>query len=160
MKPRPAPLPPRPFTLRAALVLWLVIGVLLGVAAATFATSAAFQDFERAGFIGLGVLLGALAVLTLALLLPLRRGVRSARELLTTVGVIAGVPVLVRGTPGLSVLAVGMLVAVLLMWLPQSSGPFPPPSPEARRRLRPPRAGSRPRRGGSGATRAPGRPRA
>lgn len=136
MKPRKAPLPPRPFTLRAALGLWLVIGLLLGVAAATFATSGAMRDLERAGFIGLGVILGALAVLTLVLLLPLRRGVRSARELLTTIGVIAGVPVLVRGVPGLSLLAVGMLVAVLLMWLPQSSAYFQLTSPKARKRFR------------------------
>lgn len=136
MKSRKEPLPPRPFTLRAALVLWLIVAVLLGVAAATFATSAALQDLERAGFIGLGVILGALAVLQLLLLLPLRRGRRSARELLTTIGVIAGVPVLVRGTPGLSVLAVGMLVAVLLMWLPQSSDYFQLTQPKPKRRFR------------------------
>ncbi|MFC3300182.1 hypothetical protein FJV46_02865 [Arthrobacter agilis] len=130
------PLPPRPFTLRAALILWLVISVLLGVAAGTFITFATLQDSDRAGFIGLGTLFGALAILQLLLLLPLRRGRRSARELLSTVGIIVGVPILVRGTPGLSLVAGAMLVAVLLMWLPQSSDYFQLTQPRAKKRLR------------------------
>ncbi|WP_247826969.1 hypothetical protein [Arthrobacter antioxidans] len=130
------PLPPRPFTLRAAVVLWLVIAVLLLIAAGTFITSSAVQDGDRAGFIGLGALFGALAVLQLLLLFPLRRGRRSARELLSTIGIIAGVPIVVRGTPGLSLVAGAMLVAVLLMWLPQSSDYFQLTQPKARKRLR------------------------
>ncbi|MFJ6001114.1 hypothetical protein [Arthrobacter sp. NPDC092385] len=136
MRPRKDPLPPRPFPLRAAIVLWLVIAVLLLVAAGTFLTSAAVQDLERAGFIGLGALFGALAVLQLLLLLPLRRGRRSARELLSTIGIIVGVPIIVRGTPGLSLIAGAMLVAVLLMWLPQSSDYFQLTQPKAKKRLR------------------------
>ncbi|MHA7279280.1 hypothetical protein ACX80H_05955 [Arthrobacter sp. MDT2-2] len=136
MSPRKDPLPPRPFPLRAAIVLWLVIAVLLLIAAGTFITSAAVQDLDRAGFIGLGTLLGALAILQLLLLLPLRRGRRSARELLSTIGIIAGVPVVVRGTPGLSLIAVGMLVAVLLLWLPQSSAFFQQTQPKERKRFR------------------------
>ncbi|MHA7143459.1 hypothetical protein ACX80U_01960 [Arthrobacter sp. TmT3-37] len=132
MGPRPNALPPRPFTLRAAIVLWLVIAVLLLIAAGTFITSAAMQDLDRAGFIGLG----ALAVLQLILLLPLRRGRRSARELLSTIGIIVGVPIIVRGTPGLSLIAGAMLVAVLLMWLPQSSDYFQLTQPKAKKRFR------------------------
>ncbi|TKV29412.1 hypothetical protein FDK12_00210 [Arthrobacter sp. NamB2] len=132
-------LPPRPFTLRAALVLWLAIAVLLLIAAGTFLTSAAVQDLDRAGFIGLGALFGALAVLQLVLLLPLRRGRRSARELLSTIGIIVGVPILVRGTPGLSLIAGVMLVAVLLMWLPQSSDFFQLTQPKAKKRFRLPK---------------------
>ncbi|WDF32735.1 hypothetical protein PTW37_12840 [Arthrobacter agilis] len=131
-----APLPSRPFTLRAAIILWLVISVLLGVAAGTFITSATLQDSDRAGFIGLGTLFGALAILQLLLLLPLRRGRRSARELLSTVGIIVGVPILVRGTPGLSLVAGAMLFAVLLMWLPQSSDYFQLTQPRAKKRFR------------------------
>jgi hypothetical protein len=136
VSPRKDALPPRPFPLRAAIALWLVVAVLLLVAAGTFITSAAVQDLDRAGFIGLGTLLGALAILQLLLLLPLRRGRRSARELLSTIGIIAGVPVVVRGTPGLSLIAVGMLVAVLLLWLPQSSAFFQQTQPKARKRFR------------------------
>ncbi|MHA7208835.1 hypothetical protein [Arthrobacter sp. MDT1-65] len=136
MKPRTNSLPPRPFTLRAAIILWLVIAVLLLVASATFITSAAVQDLERAGFIGLGALFGALAVLQLLLLLPLRRGRRGAREVLTTVGIIVGVPIVVRGTPGLSLIAGAMLLAVLLMWLPQSSDYFQLTQPKAKKRFR------------------------
>ncbi|AUZ89081.1 hypothetical protein CVO76_16655 [Arthrobacter agilis] len=136
MGSRPNALPPRPFTLRAAIVLWLVIAVLLLIAAGTFITSAAMQDLDRAGFIGLGALFGALAVLQLILLLPLRRGRRSARELLSTIGIIVGVPIIVRGTPGLSLIAGAMLVAVLLMWLPQSSDYFQLTQPKAKKRFR------------------------
>jgi hypothetical protein len=131
-----APLPPRPFTLRAAIILWLVISVLLAVAAGTFITSSMVQDSDRAGFIGLGTLFGGLAVLQLLLLLPLRRGRRGARELLSTIGIIAGVPIIVRGTPGLSLVAGAMLIAVLLMWLPQSSDYFQLTQPKARKRFR------------------------
>ncbi|MHA7188916.1 hypothetical protein ACX80N_01320 [Arthrobacter sp. MDT2-16] len=136
----PKPLPPRPFTLRAAIVLWLAVALLLLVAAGTFITSAAVQDLDRAGFIGLGALFGALAVLQLLLLLPLRRGRRSAREVLSTIGIIVGVPIIVRGTPGLSLIAGAMLVAMLLMWLPQSSDYFQLTEPKARKRFRLPGA--------------------
>ncbi|KQO03732.1 MULTISPECIES: hypothetical protein [unclassified Arthrobacter] len=131
-----APLPPRPFTLRAAIILWLVISVLLAVAAGSFIASAVMEDSDRAGFIGLGTLFGALAVLQLILLLPLRRGRRGGRELLSTIGIIVGVPIIVRGTPGLSLVAVAMLVAVLLMWLPQSSDYFQLTQPKAKKRFR------------------------
>jgi hypothetical protein len=131
-----APLPPRPFTLRAAIILWLVISVLLAVASGSFIASAVMEDSDRAGFIGLGTLFGALAVLQLILLLPLRRGRRGGRELLSTIGIIVGVPIIVRGTPGLSLVAVAMLVAVLLMWLPQSSDYFQLTQPKAKKRFR------------------------
>ncbi|MEC5199039.1 zinc transporter ZupT [Arthrobacter sp. PL16] len=130
------PLPRRPFTLRAAIILWLVVSVLLAVAAGTFVASAAAQNLERAGLIGLGALFGGLAALQLLLLLPLRRGRRGARELLSTIGIIVGVPIIVRGTPGLSLIAGAMLVAVLLMWLPQSSDYFQLTHPKARKKFR------------------------
>ncbi|RJT83055.1 hypothetical protein D6T63_00925 [Arthrobacter cheniae] len=130
------PLPRRPFTLRAAIILWLVVSVLLAVAAGTFVASAAAQNLERAGLIGLGALFGGLATLQLLLLLPLRRGRRGARELLSTIGIIVGVPIIVRGTPGLSLIAGAMLVAVLLMWLPQSSDYFQLTHPKARKKFR------------------------
>ncbi|WP_026548980.1 hypothetical protein [Arthrobacter sp. Br18] len=136
MTGRRPPLPPKPFTLRAAVTVWLVVGVLLLIAGGTFLFSAAAQEQDRAGFLGLGIVLAVLAAVQLALLMRLRRGRRSARELLTTLGIIAGVPVLVRGTPGLSAIAVAMLVAVLLMWLPQSSDYFQLTEPKAKRKLR------------------------
>jgi hypothetical protein len=110
--------------LRAASALWLATGVLLLVAAGSFAASAALPEADRAGLTGLAAVLGALAVVQLVLVAGLRRGKRSARELLTTGGIIAGLPVLVRGTPGLSVIAVLALVAVALMWLPQAQAYF------------------------------------
>ncbi|MHA7261926.1 hypothetical protein ACX80W_01850 [Arthrobacter sp. TMN-37] len=128
--------PRHPRTLRAASVLWLVAAALLLVAAGSFAGSAALPGSDGTALTGLAVVLGALAVLQLVLLLGLRRGRRSARELLSTVGIIAGLPVLVRGTPGLSVVAVVMLVAVVLMWLPASSAYFRVTDPKARKKRR------------------------
>ncbi len=126
--------PRHPRTLRAASALWLVAAVLLLVAAGSFAGSAALPGSDSTALAGLAAVLGALAVLQLVLLLRLRRGRRSARELLSTVGIIAGLPVLVRGTPGLSVIAVVMLLAVVLMWLPASSAYFKVADPKARKK--------------------------
>ncbi|WP_159800904.1 hypothetical protein [Arthrobacter zhaoguopingii] len=126
--------PRHPRTLRAASLLWLVAAVLLLVSAGSFAGSAALPGSDSTALTGLAAVLGALAVLQLVLLLRLRRGRRSARELLSTVGIIAGLPVLVRGTPGLSVIAVVMLLAVVLMWLPASSAYFQVTDPKARKK--------------------------
>lgn len=108
----------------------MLVSVLFLVAAGSFLLSAATQEIDRAGLIGLGAFLGALAVLQLVLALVLRRGKRSARELLTTIGLIVGVPILVRRTPGLSAVCVVMLVGVALMWLPPSAAWFQRISPK------------------------------
>jgi hypothetical protein len=137
-KPAPTPPPRYPPVLRAASALWLVSGVLLLVAAGSFAASAALPGSDRAGLTGLAAVLGALAVLQLVLVIGLRRGKRSARELLTTGGIIAGLPVLVRGTPGLSVIAVLVLAAVALMWLPQARTYFRLTDPKPAKKKGPP----------------------
>lgn len=119
-----APLPPRPLTIKAAIAVWLVVSVLFLIAAGSFLVSAQLQDRDQAGLVGLGILMAALAAVQLILLLQLLRGKRSGRELLTTVGIIAALPVLVRGTPGLSAIAVVTLLAVALLWLPASNAWF------------------------------------
>ncbi|MBG6189279.1 membrane protease YdiL (CAAX protease family) [Arthrobacter sp. CAN_A212] len=113
--------PPLPWTLKLAVIVWLVVAVLFLVAAGSFLGSAQLQDQDRAGLVGLGVVLGVLALLQFFLVFRLRRGRRSARELLTTIGIIVGLPVLLRGTPGLSVVAVVMLLAIVPLWLPPSA---------------------------------------
>ena len=128
-QPRPD-LPPRPLTIRAAIAVEVLVSVLFLIAAASFLISAAAQEIDRAGLIGLGALLGGLAVVQLVLVLGLRRGKRGARELLTTIGLIVGVPILVRRTPGLSVVCVVMLIGVVLMWLPTSTAWFQRISPK------------------------------
>ncbi|WP_035775733.1 hypothetical protein [Arthrobacter sp. H5] len=127
--PRPE-LPPQPVTLKAAIAVWLVVSILFLIAAGSFLVSAQLQEQDRFGLIGLGVLMAVLALLQLFLVLRLRRGKRSARELLSTVGVIVGLPILVRSTPGLSVIAVVMLVAVVPLWLPPSNHWFQKISPK------------------------------
>ncbi|MHA7141472.1 hypothetical protein ACX80T_08050 [Arthrobacter sp. Sr33] len=118
--PRVVP-PPLPWTLKLGLVVWLVVGALFLVAASSFLGSAQLQEQDRAGLVGLGVVLGVLALVQFFLVFLLRRGRRSARELLTTIGIIVGLPVLLRGTPGLSVVSVVMLLAIVPLWLPPSS---------------------------------------
>lgn len=129
--PRTA-LPPRPTTLKIATAVWLVVSTLMLVAAGSFVVSAQLQERDRAGLMGLGILFTVLALVLLFLILRLQRGKRSARELLTTVGAIAGIPVLVRGTPGLSAIAVVMLFAVVLLWLPPTSQWFQRIDPKPR----------------------------
>ncbi|MHA7153947.1 hypothetical protein [Arthrobacter sp. TMN-50] len=113
-------LPPLPWTLKLGIFVWLVVGVLFLVASGSFLVSARLQEQDRAGLVGLGVVMGVLALLQFFLVFRLRRGKRSARELLTTLGIIVGLPVLLRGTPGLSVVAVVMLLAMVPLWLPPS----------------------------------------
>ncbi|MFJ6279727.1 hypothetical protein [Arthrobacter subterraneus] len=127
-QPRPA-LPPKPLTIRAAIAVEVLVSVLFLIAGGSFLISAGAQEIDRAGLIGLGVLLGALAVIQLVLVLGLRRGKRGARELLTTIGFVVGIPILVRRTPGLSVVSAVMLLGVLLMWVPTSTAWFQQISP-------------------------------
>lgn len=127
-QPRPV-LPPKPLTMRAAIAVEVLVSVLFLIAGGSFLISAGAQEIDRAGLIGLGVLLGALAVIQLALVLGLRRGKRGARELLTTIGFVVGIPILVRRTPGLSVVSAVMLLGVLLMWVPTSTAWFQQISP-------------------------------
>ncbi|NJC23227.1 magnesium-transporting ATPase (P-type) [Arthrobacter pigmenti] len=122
-KPRPT-LPPRPLTIRVAIAMWALVSVLFLIAAVSFLVSATLQEIDRAGLIGLGVLMAGIAVIQLVLVLGLMRGRRGARELLTTIGFIVGVPIIVRRTPGLSVICVVMLLSIVLMWLPTSSAWF------------------------------------
>lgn len=130
-KPRPE-IPPRPLTIRAAIAVGALVGLLFLIAAGSFLLSAASQEIDRTGLIGLGALLGTIGVIQLVLVLGLRRGKRGARELLTTIAIIVGVPILVRRTPGLSVVSAVMLIGVVLMWLPTSTAWFQRISPKPR----------------------------
>ncbi|MFP5315428.1 MAG: hypothetical protein ACLGHS_08645 [Actinomycetes bacterium] len=128
-QPRPV-LPPKPLTIRAAIAVEVLVSVLFLIAGGSFLISAGAQEIDRAGLIGLGaLLLGALAVIQLVLVFGLRRGKRGARELLTTIGFVVGIPILVRRTPGLSVVSAVMLLGVLLMWVPTSTAWFQQISP-------------------------------
>ncbi|WP_323959176.1 hypothetical protein GC088_11625 [Arthrobacter sp. JZ12] len=118
------PLPRRPLTIRAAIAVEVLVSILFLIAGGSFLISGLTQEIDRTGLIGLAALMGGIAIIQLVLVVGLARGRRGARELLTTIGLIVGVPILVRRTPGLSVVCIVMLLGVVLMWLPTSGAWF------------------------------------
>ncbi|MCC3265511.1 hypothetical protein [Arthrobacter gengyunqii] len=134
---RPAPNSPRtplPGIIRAAFAAWLAAAILVAVAGISFITSAQTQQRDGAALTSLGAVTLAVAFIIAFYALRLRTGKRSARETLTTVGMIAGIPLLFRG-PALIAVGAVLLVCVLLLWLPQSSRFFQERDPKARRGL-------------------------
>lgn len=107
---------------------------LVGAAGISFIVSARTQHQDAAALTGLGCVVLAVALLIAFTILRLRTGKRSARETLTTVGLIVGVPLLFRG-PALIALASLLLLCVLILWLPQSSRFFQERDPKVRRRF-------------------------
>lgn len=133
----PAPRSPRaplPSIIRAASGAWLAAAFLVGAAGISFIVSARTQHRDAAALTGLGCVVLAVALLIAFTILRLRTGKRSARETLTTVGLIVGVPLLFRG-PALIALAALLLLCVLILWLPQSSRFFQERDPKVRRRF-------------------------
>lgn len=129
-----SPRPPLPGIIRAAFGAWLAAAVLVAVAGVSFITSAQTQHRDGAALTSLGLVTLSVALVIGFYALRLRTGKRSARETLTTVGMIVGVPLLFRG-PALVALGAVLLLCVLLLWLPQSSRFFQARDPKARRRL-------------------------
>lgn len=120
--------------MRAASAAWLAAAGLVAVAGASFIVSAGTQHRDGAALTALGILVLAVSAVIGFCVLRLRAGKRSARETLTTVGVIVGVPLLFRG-PALIAVGLVLLLCVLLLWLPQSSRFFQEREPKARRRF-------------------------
>ncbi len=120
--------------MRAASAAWLAAAALVAVAGASFIVSAGTQHRDGAALTALGAVVLAVAAVIGFCVLRLRAGKRSARETLTTVGVIVGIPLLFRG-PALIAVGLVLLVCVLLLWLPQSSRFFQEREPKARRRF-------------------------
>ncbi len=134
---RPAsnhPRTPPPGIIRAAFAAWLAAAVLVALTGVSFITSAQTQHRDGAALTSLGVVALAVALVIAFYSLRLRTGKRSARETLTTVGMIVGIPLLFRG-PALIALGGVLLLCVLLLWLPQSSRFFQERDPKARRRF-------------------------
>ncbi|GAA3698870.1 hypothetical protein GCM10022377_09840 [Zhihengliuella alba] len=125
--------PRLPGTLRAATVWWGMLAVALVVfAAAAFANHQLLGDgTDRSALVVLGVFLGGLAVVTGWGVVLLLRGRLSGRTQLTTFGLIAGLPLLFRG-PRLMIPAIGLLIGVLLLWLPPSLRYFKAQARQAR----------------------------
>lgn len=124
---------PMPGSMRLAFLAWLVSAVVLALAGGSFLFTAQTQRQDSQGLLTLGVLGVALGVLTAFYALRLRHGKRSSRETLTTLGLIAGVPLLFRG-PSLMALGVLLLACAALLWLPSSGRYFAARDPKAPKR--------------------------
>ena len=120
--------------MRAASAAWIAAAALVAVAGVSFLVSAATQHRDGAALTALAVLVLGVAVVIGFCVLRLRAGKRSARESLTTVGLIVGIPLLLRG-PALIAVGFLLLVCVLMLWLPQSNRFFQERDPKSRRRL-------------------------
>lgn len=127
---------PMPGTMRLAFLAWLVAAVVLLLAGGSFLFTAQTQRQDSQGLLTLGVLGAALGLLTAFYAIRLRHGKRSSRETLTTLGLIAGVPLLFRG-PSLMALGALLLACAALLWLPPSSRYFAARDPKVRRRRLP-----------------------
>lgn len=122
-----------PGTMRLAAAAWLVAAVVLVLAGGSFLFTAQTQRQDSQGLLTLGILGIALGALTAFYAVRLRRGKRSSRETLTTLGLIAGVPLLFRG-PSLMALGALLLACAVLLWLPQSTRFYAQTDPKVRRR--------------------------
>ncbi|WP_309081170.1 hypothetical protein [Zhihengliuella sp.] len=113
--------PRLPGTLRAAAAWWGVLAAaLLVFALAAFANHRLLAgEADRSALVILGIFLCGLAAVIGWGTVLLLRGRLSGRAQLTTFGLIAGLPLLFRG-PRLMIPAVGLLIGVLLLWLPPS----------------------------------------
>ena len=120
--------------MRAASAAWIAAAALVAVAGVSFLVSAATQHRDGAALTALAVLVLAVSAVIAFCVLRLRAGKRSARETLTTVGLIVGIPLLLRG-PALIAVGSVLLLCVLLLWLPQSSRFFQEREPKARKRF-------------------------
>ncbi len=129
--------PVMPRSLRWGFWLWIVVAGLLALSAVTIYFQATTQNSNPASAIGFAGLLTVVAVLQVIFTLRLPRGKRVAREMLTTIGLIGGIPLFFRGLSSTWVVAALMVIAVALLWFPDSSKFFrtldPKPGPRGRR---------------------------
>ncbi|MBM6620198.1 hypothetical protein JTF08_01100 [Micrococcaceae bacterium RIT802] len=121
-----------PVTLRVAVVWWAVLAlVLLGFGIASWGNSRLLAGGSRSGLVALALLLALLAVGVGYGAWRLLRGQLAGRAWLTTMGLIGGIPLVLRG-PRLGVLGATLLIGVVLLWLPQSMAYFKEQSRAAR----------------------------
>jgi len=132
-----------PGTLRTAVWWWSVsAAALLVLAVATFANAQAETATGPVGLIALSAFLLALGLVAGYGAWQLFRGRLAGRGLLTTFGLIAGLPLLFRG-PRLGAMAAALLVGVVLLWLPPSLRHFKAQAAAARARRKAARPASR-----------------
>lgn len=115
-----SPRTPPPRVIRLAAAAWLVAAALLAAAGVSFVVSARTQHQDSAALTMLGILVLVLAAVSMYSVLRLRSGRRSARETLTSIGLIAGFPLLLRG-PALIAVGMVLLACAAVLWLPDSN---------------------------------------
>lgn len=130
-----------PGTVKAAIWWWgAMTVVVLGFAVAAFGNFGLVYDGgDRVGLLMIGILLAALGLMIGWGTGRLWLGHLAGRGLLTTFGLIGGLPLLLRG-PRLMAPALGLLIGVALLWLPASRRYFKPQAKAARaarKRMRP-----------------------
>ncbi len=113
-----------PVTLRVAVIWWAVVALaLLGFGIASWGNSRLLAGGSRSGLIALALLLALLAIGVGYGAWRLLRGQLAGRAWLTTMGLIGGVPLVLRG-PRLGILGATLLIGVVLLWLPPSLAYF------------------------------------
>lgn len=121
-----------PVTLRVAVAWWAVLAlVLLGFGIASWGNSRLLAGGSRSGLMALALLLALLAVGVGYGAWRLLRGQLAGRAWLTTMGLIGGIPLVLRG-PRLGILGATLLIGVVLLWLPPSLAYFKEQSRAAR----------------------------
>lgn len=121
-----------PGVIRAAVGWWTAAALVCGAfAVASFLNSDIAGTTSPVGFIGLGLLLSVLTIILGIGAWRLWRGQLQGRIMLTTFGIIGGLPLLFRG-PRLMPIAIALLVGVVLLYLPASIRFFKPQVDEAR----------------------------
>lgn len=113
-----------PGTLRAAVAWWATAAaVALGFAVASLLNSRLATPAQQVGLLSLGVLLAVLGLVLGYGSWQLFRGKLAGRGLLTTFGLIGGLPLILRG-PRLGLLGAALLIGVVLLWVPPSIAYF------------------------------------
>jgi hypothetical protein len=113
-----------PGTLRAAVAWWTTAAaVALGFAVASLLNSRLATPAQQVGLLSLGVLLAVLGLVLGYGSWQLFRGKLAGRGLLTTFGLIGGLPLILRG-PRLGLLGAALLIGVVLLWVPPSMAYF------------------------------------
>lgn len=113
-----------PATLRVAVAWWAVLSlVLLGFGVASWGNARLLAGGSRSGLMALALLLALLALGVGYGAWRLVRGHVAGRAWLTTMGLIGGLPLVLRG-PRLGILGATLLIGVVLLWLPPSLAYF------------------------------------
>lgn len=117
---------PIPRIVAASFWAWLAGAALLGVAAVTLFVNSAASGVDKVGMPMLAGLCLALGGLIAWWAVRLRSGRRSSREMLTTLALIGGVPLLFRGVAVLWVVSAVLIAAAAVLWLPSANRFFGP----------------------------------